>query len=170
MERVSKFFRSTVAGPLVALLVVVATRHPGYRPLLYDGQPFQCIAPGSAGGDCSDRCHVGDPDRRDRPVARLDGGAGVLHAGYPGQEDGTAFAGRDFPGAAAGCGLRGGQWFSQHLRPDSILHRHPGYHEHLPRAGLPDHRGHPNFLRLGCIGAAFFTENSLVSRCPFITW
>ncbi len=28
MERVSKFFRSTVAGPLVALLVVVATWSP----------------------------------------------------------------------------------------------------------------------------------------------
>ncbi len=158
METITKFFRSTVAGPLVAFLVVVSPS----SPWLTD----RFLMP----------ANLSNVSLQVATVAVVAIGATlVILTGGIDLSPGSTVAlvtctlailvkkmGIPLPvgillvlllGVACGAIER----LLSHLRQDPIIYRHAGDDEHLPRAGVPDHRRHPRSSRFHrCLEPLFY--------------
>ncbi|CAA9548345.1 MAG: Ribose ABC transport system, permease protein RbsC, partial [uncultured Thermomicrobiales bacterium] len=103
-------------------------------------QLAQHCPPGVAGRDPRDGDDLRHPDRRRRPLGRLDRRPQLRRRRHPDDRARLVdVAGGSGDGAGRG-GLRSGQRADRHPRRHPALHRHPRHDADLPGGGTPAHR------------------------------
>ena len=148
MNWMQKYLRSTIAGPIIALLLIrrvcglITPRFIHPQNLSNVTLQVSLVAIVAIGATLV--ILTGGIDLSPGATVAL----GVLYTGAPGEKDGGTSPGGHRPGAVDGRRLGFHQWFLEFLWENSVLHRHFGDDEHLPRPGVRHHRGHHDLLRV----------------------